>query len=176
MAPFFQRLKPTPQKAQDNEFRTNVLLLDISGSMDWDDGQGRRIALLRKAVDLLGELHGINMVGFSDWAFEIDTAANIPEPMSGTDMAVAFRYCRKYGTNVVLVTDGVPNSETDALREAQGMKFDIVYVGPEPIPPFLKRLSSVSGGTLQIGQLKDPLRLSKSLSGLLEHKPASVNL
>jgi hypothetical protein len=67
----------------------------------------------------------------------------------------------------ILITDGMPDSEEDALRTAADLALRIIYVGPKPIPDFLKRLALVTGGTFESQDLANTKLLSQKISGYL---------
>lgn len=165
----FQRLNPTPrERVQAGAIKT--IICDCSGSMETDDGKGRRIDLLRQALEMIPDLHGIKLIAFNNYASVCEEVGAIPEPFGSTDLARAFVFVRQFGSHHVLITDGVPDSEKAALQAAVGQTFDIVYVGPEPMPRFLTELANVTRGSLQIGKINDPKLLSQTVSGLLEHR------
>lgn len=165
----FTRIKPKEHPTLE---KVSTILLDTSGSMGLID-QGlekRRIDLLRDVIEMLEDIRGIQLYAFDSYTRPVESASLIPEPRGSTNMADAFRLARTKGTHHILVTDGQPDSLDSALREAAGMTFDIVYIGPEPMPSFLLHLARVSSGTLQIGKLQDPKLLAQKISGLLENK------
>jgi hypothetical protein len=66
----------------------------------------------------------------------------IPDPDGGTALHLAFARIKSHKiTRAVLITDGLPDDETAAIREAAGLALDILYVGPAPKPAFLDRLA-----------------------------------
>jgi hypothetical protein len=71
----------------------------------------------------------------------------LPFHAAGTNMSGAFNALRRAGiTHAVLITDGMPDSPDAALLAAEGLKLDIFYVGPQPVPAFLGDLARRTGG------------------------------
>jgi hypothetical protein len=119
------------------------LLLDCSSSMEEDvePGTSKHDALRR----LLPQFLGTRRFAFSDACAAVSA---LPAPNGTTDMAGAFGAIKRAGVrHAVLITDGVPNSEAAALREAKGLRLDIFYVGAAPRPAFLDKLAAATGGT-----------------------------
>src|SRR5215831_1968218 len=144
------------------------LLLDVSYSMTTNDGRGRRIDLLRKAVDTVPNLGATSIYCFSDECVKVRGVRGILEPQSGTAMDHAFTIIRGAGfESAILITDGMPESEEDALRAAAGLVLRIIYVGPKPVPDFLKRLAQVTAGTCESQDLANTKLLSQKISGYL---------
>jgi hypothetical protein len=139
------------------------LLLDVSGSMVSLMPTGtRKIDRLR---ELAKDFPHERIFVFADGCRE--TTA-VPEPHGGTDLAGAFRHVREHGVcHVVLITDGLPDNEQAALREAAGLKVDVLYAGPLPQPDFLSRLALATGGHGQVVDLGDRALLGGSVRGLL---------
>lgn len=142
---------------------SSCLLLDVSDSMDSPvnkyDGPSR-IEELRK---LAADFTDIRRFTFSDSCDELPRSHDVGGTQGGTNMGHAFEHVKRKGIkHAVLITDGQPDSESHALREAVGLKIDCFYVGPDPAPEFLERLARVSGG--QYGKA--------SLERLLELKAA----
>lgn len=127
---------------------SQALLLDCSGSMSShdDNGELRRIDRLRNVASKF--TNQIRQFIFQkDDCFEM---AEIPEPSGGTPLAEAFQILKGNGiTHVILITDGRPNSEGDAIRESRDLKIDSFFVG-DPTDTqaieFLKQLSLLNGG------------------------------
>jgi len=116
-----------------------ALLMDISGSMGGDP-----IVRLR---EMASEFTEFRRFVFSDGCQELKDKA-IPEPHGTTAMHTAFTHVKLHGIDhVVLITDGRPDDENRALLCAQGLKLDILYVGPDPAPGFLERLAKATGGS-----------------------------
>lgn len=133
-----------------------VILVDTSGSMAETDGAGstrykRACAeLTRLQANLAGR---IAVVAFSR---EVEFCpGGIPTFFGGgTDVAAALRFVHVADGVVdrfILISDGEPQSESDAMREARrfATKIDTIYIGPEggAGADFLRRLAAASGGT-----------------------------
>jgi hypothetical protein len=125
------------------------------------DGR-RKIDRLREIVR---EFPNERIFSFSAHCQEV---RSVPEPQSNTDMAGAFRFLQSQGLrHAVLVTDGLPDDEDDALKAACGIQLDIFYVGPAPAPDFLERLARATGGSFSSASLDQPKLLSQRIAGLL---------
>jgi hypothetical protein len=105
--------------------------------------------------------------GVWDDDMNIDKITNMPtRPGGGTNMALAFKEMKKRGkTNFVLVTDGEPDNEREALFEAQGCTISILYVGPMPRPRFLDELAGACGGYIESD---DMLSIEGSVDRIME--------
>jgi hypothetical protein len=132
------------EKAFITAKRNTVFLLDVSGSMvEVVDGK-RKIDHLR---EVMREYADMKKVSFSETVFE-DT---IPEPRANTDMALGFTYLlAQPPRRVVLVSDGVPDSEETAEEAALKLKcpVDIIFIGQKGSrgEAFMKRLAQMTGG------------------------------
>lgn len=145
--------------------KQKALLLDTSGSMTLQLANGtRRIDALKKVVRDLPT--GPRTFCFS---FSCEETHTIPEPSGDTNMDLAFFHLKSQNvTHAVLITDGEPTcSEDAALNAAQGLKLDIIYVGDDPAPPFLRRLAEYTGGAYNKTDLLEPLLLKNQIAGLL---------
>jgi hypothetical protein len=144
------------------------LLLDVSGSMVDLVGEGEEASRKIDTLRLLADRFNIRQFVFSSTCYE---SRAIPEPSGGTDLAYAFRVVKSQRIKkVVLITDGLPNSEESALNEALGLEVDIYYVGPEPRPDFLNRLASLTKGLVKSGQLLEGKldEIERTVAGLIE--------
>ncbi len=134
------------EKMRKEQKKTLVFLLDVSGSMtEYVDGM-RKIDHLRLLIQDYPENRKIS---FSANIWE----NNIPEPQTNTDMALGFRHIKSLipkPTTVLLVSDGLPDSQDDAIREAVSLKIPIkiIYIGKkgESGEGFMKKLASITGG------------------------------
>lgn len=136
-----------------------VVIVDTSGSMDSQDSTGGRarydIACSELAA-LQDSLPGkIAVLSFSSDV--IFCPSGIPFRYGGgTDLAKALRFAKLAdlpGMRFILISDGQPDSESEALNVARTYKnkIDVIYVGPEINPTgrnFLTRLANESGGQI----------------------------
>lgn len=138
-----------------------VILFDRSDSMSQKDAPGG-VTRFEMACSELAKLQAscpgrIAIVQFNDDVGLMP--GGVPDaPASGTDLARALSYLRNNqmdmpGMRVIVISDGEPNHEEDALRVATQFqnRIDVVYCGPESMPAgreFLRRLSAMSGGIL----------------------------
>jgi hypothetical protein len=125
------------------------LLIDVSGSMSGDYG---------RLCDIVSKVPKVRRFAFSWGCKEIPFGKPIPTPNGTTAMDIGFNVCKLAGiTHTVIITDGEPDSESRALHASKGLKVDIIYVGPEPVPEFLRRLANMRGGkfdNVDIGSLE----------------------
>lgn len=124
----------------------DCLLLDDSESMSWTYG-----ILSRPPIDELRELAAkftnVRRFVFGSTCREMKPTDRIPDPNGGTAMHVAFMDLKAAGVkHVVMITDGLPDFIDQALIAAIGLRIDILYVGPDPTPPFLQELAHKTGG------------------------------
>lgn len=144
------------------KYRT--LLLDFSYSMDESVGDGSYKTKVQALREIIREFPNTRKFSFGTSCSE----GVWEQPSGGTNMALAFETVKNADIReIVLITDGMPDSEEAALRAAQGLKIDIVYVGPQPSPPFLARLAQVTGGTFGAGSLAEPKLLTEKVKQLL---------
>jgi len=131
------------------------LILDVSGSMAEACEPGRsKIDALRQIVAGLGKTGTI--YAFSDDCEEV-TAAKIPDPYGNTFLAPAFAQAKHDGhITAVLITDGLPHDGPAALRAVRGLTLQIFYVGPAPMPVFLRDLARAAGGQSHQADLRRP--------------------
>lgn len=141
----------------------SALLLDISGSMgDWCAPNKTKIQEMRTLAD---EFVDVRRFTFSTTCAEMQKNERIGGTEGGTGLHVAFLHVKSKGIrHVVLITDGQPDDERMALQTSQGLKVDCFYVGPDPAPIFLRKLSDATGGTYgkasmaSLGALKASVR------------------
>jgi len=150
-----------------NIYRATVeqcLLLDVSGSMAEDCGDGRsKIFALNEIV---GDFLSARKFYFATHCIESQIAGSCAG--GTTDMAGAFIYVKQHGIRqAVLITDGIPDSEDAAFRSAVGLQIDIIYVGPPPEPPFLIRLARATGGHYGAGSLAQQKQIVDRVKSLL---------
>ena len=131
-----------------------VVLIDQSGSMNARDVSGR--SRYDAADDELARLQRehpgeVAVISFSSWpAF---CPGGVPDRAGlGTDIAAALKFARVADgvCQVVLISDGEPDSEQKALAEARRYRNPIhtIYIGPERGDgrAFLERLAAATGG------------------------------
>ena len=151
-----QRIQSTIKKMQDSPLLNKLknskkgVLVDISSSMlGRVESQITRHDVVQKVMDDHIKQLGLNIYWFNDdFGKAVDGA--LPHPTGGTDMANAFNEMKNKGIlHVVLLSDGEPNSEEEAFDAAEGMQFDIIYIGNPPTPSFLLKLGNVQGNSVQ---------------------------
>ncbi len=146
---------------------TDCLLLDCSGSMR--ESCDNYVSKIDELWKLVGQFPGVRRFAFSHNCQEIPQG-KVQAAGGGTNMAAAFSFVKAQGIkHAVLITDGMPDDAAAAIKHADGLKVDIFYVGPDPAPPFLKQLSTATGG--QYGQAtfgSGSKSLASAVRGLLE--------
>jgi len=146
-----------------------IILTDTSGSMaqgDSRDGRTRYNVACEELKNLQASLPGkLALLSFSDDCLFCPNGIPFNFGMM-TDLAKALKFAKVAdikGIRFIVISDGEPNSESDALQVAKTYKnrIDTIYVGPEggDGQDFLKRLAKASGGqgvtAAQVHQLAD---------------------
>lgn len=135
-----------------------IVIVDTSGSMNTADstnGRKRYDVACEELAKLQGSLPGkIAVLSFSDSVLFCPNGLPIYLG-SGTDLAGALRFAKVADVpgamRFIVISDGEPNAESDALKEAKAYqnRIDVIYVGPEEYPSgraFLTKLANISGG------------------------------
>lgn len=159
------------EKRRKEQKKDTVFLLDVSGSMSEYTKEGmRKIDSLRL---LIQEYPENRKISFSANIWE----NKIPEPQTNTDMALGFRHIKTLfpkPTVVVLVSDGLPDSQDDAIQEAISLKIpiNIAYIGKkeESGEVFMKKLASITRGkefTLEPTAPQFNKQLKQAIAGLI---------
>ena len=136
-----------------------IVIVDTSGSMNSNDSRGshsRYDVAKDELAALQNSLPGkIAVLSFSEDV--LFCPSGIPTYLGGgTNLAGALRFARAAdlpGMKFIVISDGQPDDETGALREAAKFKnkIDVIYVGPESYPTgrlFLQKLAQASGGEI----------------------------
>jgi hypothetical protein len=156
-----------PQASATPTPTPRCLLLDISRSMYGECEPGS--AKIKALRQLVVRFAATPTYVFADDVRQVKPSA-IPDPYGTTDMARAFdRIKGDAYRSAVLITDGLPNDEQQALRSAKGLTLEIFYVGPPPKPAFLDQLAAVTGGQAYAADLgrKGSQQLEVKIRGLL---------
>lgn len=133
-----------------------VIVVDTSGSMEACDSRGgksRYDVACEELKSLQASLPGkLALLSFSD---DVQFCPNgIPwQYGGGTDLAKALKFSKMAdvtGMRFIVISDGEPSSESEALNVAKTYKnkIDTIYVGPEngDGQEFLRKLAKASGG------------------------------
>jgi uncharacterized protein with von Willebrand factor type A (vWA) domain len=153
-----------PAAAIEQRFRdsTDVIavLCDCSGSMT--DVVGSRLSKFEHLQIVLADLEKgypkMRIVAFGSIAKQVQDAKHLPNPHKGmafgggTNLAAALDLAGKWRPRkTIVVSDGLPDSEEEALEAAALMTgaIDTIYCGPDdhPAVEFLSSLSRKTGGT-----------------------------
>jgi len=117
---------------------------------------------------LAGNFKDVRRFEFGSTCRELAPKDEIGDPKGGTSMHVAFLTLKAKGiTHCVMITDGLPDSMSQALSAAQGLKIDVFYVGPDPAPPWLALLARETGGQYGAASLDARPALESRVRGLL---------
>lgn len=151
--------------------RRSLLLVDCSGSMVSPTRSGdRRIDTLRKVVRGLRETHPVPVAAFG--CGSVVLVDDVPEPSGGTPLHLAIEYGHREGaTHLVVVTDGLPDSQGACFEAARqfGRPIDTFYIGDGNCEGsrFCEELARMSGGTAHLTDLGKPKQLTTQIAGLL---------
>jgi hypothetical protein len=137
---------------------TQVVLADVSSSMDESAGVRRKIDVLRDALD--ASLGSATLIAFASLPTVITSPQDLPLPEGGTalhlalDAAAAYRPAR-----TLVISDGVPEDERAALAAADRLTgaIDVIYCGPDSARDaiaFLRQLARVGCGRYAATSLK----------------------
>ncbi len=142
-----------------------ALLLDTTGSM-----YGDKIKKLRESVRAFP---GVRRFQYADDFVELVPGREVREPGGGNNEPLAFTSLKQLGIkHVVMITDGYPDNPEESLRAATGLKIDIIYIGPQPAPDFLRQLALKTGGsydgTVTFSSLDGANQLEKKMRLCLE--------
>lgn len=137
-----------------------VVLVDTSGSMGTPDSSFGRSRYEQACIELeklQNNLPGkIGVISFSDRT-EFCPFGKPVNIKGMTDLAGALSFAKiadlPSGMRFIVISDGEPDSQSEALRVAKTYrnKIDVIFVGNEAKPDgrdFLQRLAATSGGQL----------------------------
>jgi Mg-chelatase subunit ChlD len=134
-----------------------IVIVDTSGSMGAQDsrgGQSRYNVACAELADLQRTMPGkVAVIAFSS-SVEFVPGGVPPFLGGGTDLAGALQFAHVAdtpGMRFVVISDGEPDSASDALAAAKkyANRIDTIYVGPESDlsgRKFLQQLAKASGG------------------------------
>lgn len=154
-----------------------LVMVDTSGSMtmhDCQNGQRRYDLACEQLTRLQRELPG--KVGVISWSSSVEfNAGGVPVFLqTGTDLAGVLKFVKPAdGTSIklILISDGEPDDENEALRLAKQFKskIDTIYCGPEAGygRDFLRRLAEATGGQSVSQSINQLGQLSQTVQGLL---------
>ena len=153
-----------------------VTIVDVSGSMGLHDSRGEK-SRYEVACEELANIQKnrpgkVAVIAFSNTAVFCPGGIPIYEG-SGTNLAHALRYAKIAdvpGMNIIVISDGEPDSKEQALAVARTYKNKIstVYCGPEDRShgqKFLTELANITGG--QTLTSDRAIALSKTIETLL---------
>ena len=122
-----------------------ALLIDISGSMRDLIPPSFEVSKYQIMQQILEKIPAQNKFCFDT---HCERFTKLPKPRGNTALHKAFDYIKTQNlSEVILVTDGQPDSEALALESARDLKIDIIYIGPKPVPDFLINLAELTNGS-----------------------------
>lgn len=135
------------------------LLLDTSGSMSMEcKGKDRRIDVLRKAVEAL-HWQSYCLFTFDSFCVEIPNPSVLWATGGGTALDLGLREIAKLNpSQTVIISDGEPNNEQDALIAAESLTGTIstIHIGDDQDKAaiaFMRKLANLGCGTTYIQDL-----------------------
>ena len=132
--------------------KKRLFLLDVSGSMNERIGEKKKINHLR---DVMANYQDAKILCFSSNVHKLSDTQSIPDPDGSTNLGKAFKYIIadtevEKPERVVLVSDGEPDNERDALEQAKNLALpiDIIFIGEKESKGnrFMHQLASATGG------------------------------
>lgn len=131
-----------------------VVLCDCSGSMEDLIGSENisKFTHMKIALDdVLLTWPRIKLVSFDSVAKVVKNPGKLPKPNGGTDLAAALKLAAQWKPlKTIVISDGLPDSPSEALEAAQAMTgaIDTIYCGPDEHPAieFLRQLSKETAG------------------------------
>jgi Mg-chelatase subunit ChlD len=171
-------LKTILQRTESQESAAVVVMCDISGSM-----RGNKIdRLKRELLKLWPEIGKARLMAFSDRPEWIDGGPNALPPVGGnTDLAAALMLAAHvWPSEVIVISDGLPQDEGAALEAAQALPgtISVLFIGDEHDragADFMRRLALMGGGMFAHKDLAQSIAIEGTLRGMLA-LPAPIAL
>lgn len=168
----------TIQQTEPREPAAVVVMCDTSGSM-----RGNKIERLkRELVKLWPELGKARLMSFADHPEWIDGGPSALPPVGGnTDLAAALTLAQGvWPSEVIVISDGLPQDEEAALAAAQNLPgtISVLFIGDEMDQrgaDFMRRLALVGGGMFAHKDLARSMAIEGTLRGMLA-LPAPIAL
>jgi hypothetical protein len=155
-----------------------IVMIDISVSMQAEDcqnGQMRHTVACDELRRLQRQIPG--KLAIVEWATNhAFCPGGAPSPPNGwsTNMAGVLAFVKQAddcGIRFILISDGEPDNEQEALDQARRFKskIDCVYIGPEggKGADFMRRLSALTGGQSVSQSPREIIQLSQTLTKLI---------
>jgi Mg-chelatase subunit ChlD len=171
-------VKTILQRTEPQEPAAVVVMCDISGSM-----RGNKIdRLKRELLKLWPEIGKAKLMAFSNRPEWVDGGPNALPPVGGnTDLAAALTLAAHvWPSEVIVISDGLPQDEQAALDAAQALPgtISVLFIGDEQDQrgaDFMRRLALVGGGLFAHKDLAKSMSIEGSLRGMLA-LPAPIAL
>jgi hypothetical protein len=145
----------TVRKDEIKKEKETLLLLDASYSMSDNDSNG--ISKMQTLGKMIKTMPNADKIYFNSDIMNYGKRTDTPQPGgAGTFLADAFKYIKsKSYTNIykkiILISDGMPNSENEAIESALDLKkpINIIFIGDKGSDGerFMQRLAKATGGS-----------------------------
>lgn len=168
----------------NTQHNCDVVIADLSSSMSCQafDGKSRHECLQEAMTPFKGR---VQVLAFNSSVWEVDADA-LPPPSGSTNLAEALDVARSIEpVHVLVISDGEPNSASQALASAENLAkdctIDTMYIGPDrgAAVAFMKELAAIGRGRFidfRIDQ-QSPLLLEQKIDSLLAlPAPGSIQL
>ncbi|GAB3975476.1 hypothetical protein GCM10028806_33130 [Spirosoma terrae] len=147
------------------KLKENVLLIDISGSMDSQVNGKRKIDIVREMLGIIEfDPRLWSYLVFSDNYHVLPTVKNLPDPNGGTQLHRPLEALKPTNPKQILViSDGMPDNASSCLKAARNLSgvISVFYVGPEDDKigrEFLEKLALANRGKIIHVNLKQSLQ------------------
>ena len=163
-------------RLDDQESASTIIIADVSGSM-----RGDKIERLRRELKNLWPEITARLLAFSDRMHWCDGPSDLPNPMGGTNLKLAFEtVAALWPSEVILVSDGRPQDEQGALDAAELIPgtISVLFVGDESDSTgadFMRCLAALGGGLFAHRDLAKNLAIDENLRAMLS-LPAPIAL
>lgn len=163
--------------SRNGDVAGTVFLLDVSSSMI-----GRKIEVLKKTLANLWPEYKARLLVFSDSCRWIDSPTRIPQPDGSTDLTGALEMAAAAcPSQVIVISDGLPNCEESALEAADLIPgvIDVFFCGDDEDrdgAEFLRKLARRGGGRFAHKDLGKGLAIGQDLRGMLALAPPPIAL
>lgn len=132
-----------------------IILCDVSSSMDESAGTRSKIAHLRDALKQTAQPHH-TILAFASSVTMVSHPDELPAPSGGTALELGLRTAaQRRPHSTLVISDGQPNQPDVALREAEDLPgiINVIYCGPESDTAaieFMRKLARVGCGRVVV--------------------------
>lgn len=159
-------IMPMPSKVSSTSAR--VFVADVSGSM-----AGRKFDRLKESLRRTIDETGAAILAFNHVARWCPSIDHLPSPDGSTNLGDAFRTAaERFPAEVIVISDGCPDDEGDALRAASFIPGTIscVFVGEDDSGrgmEFMRKLARLGGGEAIHRDLTKASSIEADVRGML---------